>query len=205
MLLQDVGFGRGSPLVRSTLEHAVAIWWLAGKRGAALLCLGHLLARGSVCEAISSAAFNIELRRAMGCHAVPPGARIVRIRPGRGAMSDVGAGTESQDVKVALLDAAGNTVQLYVQTVGNSISDGEAEVAGGHPGLEQAFGAIEAVGRRAADAIQAAAPDRFTIELGFEFKAEAGGLVAMLVRTGGSGSVHVTMEWDRIHAVPAVG
>ena len=95
-------------------------------------------------------------------------------------------------VKVTLTDESGQPVSLFVQTVG---TDGEQMIAGGTPPLEPALNAINAVGNKVADAVKAIAPDKFTVELGFEFKAEAGGLVAMLVRSGGSASLKLTMEW----------
>lgn len=112
-----------------------------------------------------------------------------------------------QDVKVAVQDPAGNNLYLYVQAVGEpgAMAGGEQEVAGGLPSLDRAFDTIQAVGNKVADAIKAVAPDKFTVELGFEFKAEAGGLVAMMVRSGGSASIKVTMEWDRDPRTPAGG
>jgi Trypsin-co-occurring domain 1 len=106
-----------------------------------------------------------------------------------------------RDVKVAVSDEAGESVYLYVQALGTQSAEGE--VAGGGPAnLDRAFEAIQVVGNRVAEAIKAVAPDKFVVELNFEFKAEAGGLVAMLVRSGGSASIKVTMEWDRASATP---
>lgn len=104
-----------------------------------------------------------------------------------------------RDVKVAIRDDAGNNAYLYVQAVGEpgAIAAGEQEVAGGLPSLDRALDGINVIGNKVASAIKAVAPDKFTVELDFEFKAEAGGLVAMLVRSGGSASIKVTMEWDR--------
>lgn len=105
-------------------------------------------------------------------------------------------------VKVTLTDESGQPISLFVQTVG---SGGEQMIAGGTPPLEPALDAINAVGNKVANAVKAIAPDKFSIELGFEFKAEAGGLVAMLVRSGGSASVKLTMEWERPKPTPPGG
>lgn len=85
-------------------------------------------------------------------------------------------------------------VKLYVE----ARRGGEGEVATGvAQGLEKALEGIQAVGGEIARTLKAIEPDSFTVELGFEFKSEAGGLVAMLVRAGGSATVKVTMEWER--------
>jgi len=42
-----------------------------------------------------------------------------------------------------------------------------------------------------------AAPDRVTVELGLELVVKSGKLTGLLVEGGGTGSLQVTMEWDR--------
>jgi hypothetical protein len=84
-------------------------------------------------------------------------------------------------------------VLLYVEA---RDSGGEAEIA--HEtikGLGQVTGSIEAVATNVARAVRSATPDSFEVELGFELKAEAGGLVALLVRSGGTATIKVTMKW----------
>ena len=90
-------------------------------------------------------------------------------------------------------DGAHVPVKLYVEARRGA---GEAEVSNKVvKGLEQVTGSIEAVAANVARAVRAASPDAFTVELGFEMKAEAGGLVAMLVRSGGAATIKVTLEW----------
>ncbi len=90
-------------------------------------------------------------------------------------------------------DGAQVPVKLYVEA---RRAAGEAEVSNKVvKGLEQVTGSIEAVAANVARAVRAASPDAFTVELGFEMKAEAGGLVAMLVRSGGTATIKVILEW----------
>ena len=64
-------------------------------------------------------------------------------------------------------------------------------------GLKSVTDAIRAVGQEIADAYRAVGPDTFTVELGFDMKAEQGGVVALFVKAGGSASIKVTMEWKK--------
>lgn len=63
-------------------------------------------------------------------------------------------------------------------------------------GMKAVLDGIQAVSGAVADTVRAVRPDRFSVELGFEVKSEAGGLAAMLVRAGGSATIKVTLEWD---------
>lgn len=86
--------------------------------------------------------------------------------------------------------------RLYVEAIGDT---GEQEVLGGKviDGLGGVTDAIRALGDQLTRAVKAIEPDQFSIEFGFEFKVEQGGLVALLVRGGGTASVTVTLEWNK--------
>jgi hypothetical protein len=85
------------------------------------------------------------------------------------------------------------SVMLYVEA---RPPEGEAEVAFGVvEGLDKVTAAIRAIAGDVAAALRAVAPDKYTVEMGFELKAEAGGLVALLVRSGGTATINVTLEW----------
>jgi NTP-dependent ternary system trypsin peptidase co-occuring protein len=108
----------------------------------------------------------------------------------------------SDDVKVNLTtDADGNEldrpVTLYVEARQGKGAQNEEVANRTIEGLRQAFDAIQIVGSDAARAVAAISPDKYTVELNFEFTVEAGGLVATLVRAGGTASVKVTLEWDK--------
>jgi hypothetical protein len=104
----------------------------------------------------------------------------------------------TQEVQVLLTrgldgEALEKPVRLYVEArrdvgeveVGNKIVDG----------LDNVLDAIRAMAGQIAQTVKHLTPDRFAVELGFEIKSEAGGLVAMLVRAEGSASLKVTLEW----------
>lgn len=89
-------------------------------------------------------------------------------------------------------------VVLYVEArADDDVLPSEGEVSSRIvDSLTDALDAIRLVSAQIAQSIKDAGPDRFTIQLGFELKAEAGGLVAMLVRTGGTATMQVTLEWQ---------
>lgn len=100
------------------------------------------------------------------------------------------------EVPVEIATASGSPVLLYVETTGDG--GGEAEVGFSVvDGLRQVTDAIGAVAGEVAGALEKAAPQKFSVELGFEVKSEAGGLVALLARAGGTATIKVTMEWER--------
>jgi NTP-dependent ternary system trypsin peptidase co-occuring protein len=99
------------------------------------------------------------------------------------------------EVPVEIATAGGSPVLLYVQTVD---AGGEAEVGFSVvDGLRQVTDAIGAVAGEVAGALERAAPQKFSVELGFELKSESGGLVALLAKAGGTATIKVTMEWER--------
>jgi hypothetical protein len=105
------------------------------------------------------------------------------------------------DVPVELETAGGTPVRLYVEA---KDTGGEAEVGFSVvEGLAQVTDAIGAVAGQVADALEKVAPRKFSVELGFEIKAESSGLVALLARSGGTATIKVTMEWERAAPAPA--
>lgn len=55
------------------------------------------------------------------------------------------------------------------------------------------------------EAVKAAAPDKFTLEVGLEIKAQTGPILSVLLAGGGSASVTVTMEWENDASGPKAG
>lgn len=108
-----------------------------------------------------------------------------------------------REIPVEIATGTGAPVRLYVEA--RDSGGGEADVAFDvADGMRQVTDAIGAVAGTVADTLAAVAPQKFSVELGFEVKAEAGGLVALLVRSGGSATITVKMEWER-PAAPAGG
>jgi hypothetical protein len=105
----------------------------------------------------------------------------------------VQGGTVS-DHKAVKVQVDENTF-IYVDAV--DVAGGESEVAGRVFDLEDVLASVRAVAQRVAESLKAISPDKCSVELGFEVKAEAGGLVALLVRSGGSASLKITLEWNR--------
>jgi hypothetical protein len=107
---------------------------------------------------------------------------------------------ETQQIKVVLTkgpdgEALAKPIVLFVEA---AKAPGEQEVSSRTvDSLNDVLVGIQAVSGAVVDTVKAVRPDKFSIELGFEVKSEAGGLVAMLVRAGGSASLKVTLEWAR--------
>lgn len=75
---------------------------------------------------------------------------------------------------------------------------GEGEVAsGGIADFGRVTDGIRLVARDIGEALKEAGPDKLTVEMGFEVKAEAGGLIALLARGGATATINVTMVWDK--------
>jgi hypothetical protein len=79
------------------------------------------------------------------------------------------------------------------QEVGYNIVDGLGDVTD----------AIRFVTERVAEALKAASPDKYSVELGFEIKVEAGKLVALLAHGGATATIKVTLEWEGTMQDPA--
>lgn len=62
--------------------------------------------------------------------------------------------------------------------------------------LTGALEAVRVVSAQIAQSVKDIGPDSFEIQLGFELKSEAGGLVAMLVRAGATATMQVTLQWQ---------
>lgn len=103
--------------------------------------------------------------------------------------------SDGKQVPVVITTPDGTPVKLYVETADDG---GETDI-GFHvaEGLDQVTDAITAVSGKVVDALKKAAPKKFTVEMGFEFKVEEGGLVALFTRVAGEAAIKVTMEWER--------
>ncbi len=89
-------------------------------------------------------------------------------------------------------------LKLYVEARRPS---GEQPVAFGIvEGLGDVTDAISIVAGRVADALRSAGPDKYTVEMGFELKAEAGKLVALLAHGGATATINITLEWEKAKA-----
>lgn len=106
---------------------------------------------------------------------------------------------ETEEVKVVLThDAQGNLlaepVEFWVEA---RPGDGGQQVGGiEFTNLDGVLTGVRTVAGAVAGAVRAIRPDKFSVELGFTVKAEAGGLVALLVRSGGEATLTVTLEWE---------
>ena len=105
----------------------------------------------------------------------------------------------TEDVKVVLThDAEGNLlpqpVELWVEA--RAGDDGQQVAGFEFAGLDNVFQAVRTVASTAADTVRTVRPDKFSVELAFTVKASAGGLVALLVRSGGEATIKVTLEWE---------
>jgi hypothetical protein len=83
---------------------------------------------------------------------------------------------------------------IYVEAIR---AGGEAEVSfGGVADFSRVTDGIRAVAKDVSDALRDAGPTKLSVEMGFEVKLEAGGLIALLARGGGTASITVSMEWE---------
>ena len=76
-------------------------------------------------------------------------------------------------------------------------STGEEDVVSLTKAFDTVTASIHEVSSRLADTLRAVAPDKATLEMGFDLALENGALVAMLVKGSGSASLRVTLEWDK--------
>ncbi|MFC0681425.1 CU044_2847 family protein [Lysobacter korlensis] len=91
-------------------------------------------------------------------------------------------------------DADGTSVRLAVvaEQVGQTLVSDEDVVAR----LGALTAPIERVSREVLNALKRAAPTKATVELSFGIAIESSGLVAMIGKGKGEGSITVTLEWD---------
>jgi hypothetical protein len=105
-------------------------------------------------------------------------------------------------VPVTLIDVQGQPVKLYVEA---RDLGGEQEVGFSFAeGFDGVMDTIKSVSMKVSDALQAVSPDKFSVELGFEFVLEAGKLVALFAKAGGTASINVTLEWTKSPPKPVV-
>lgn len=98
-------------------------------------------------------------------------------------------------VPAVVTDSTGQEIRLYVEA---HRMGGEEEIGFSFAeGLDSAMETIRVVSTRVADAVRAVSPDTFSVELGFEFVVEAGRLVALFAKAGGTASINVTLEWEK--------
>lgn len=107
---------------------------------------------------------------------------------------------ESQEVRIALTeDWSGQPLPEPIEFWVEARADSDQQVGAldlDSANLDKVFAAIKTVSGSVANALRAARPDKFSVEMAFTIKAEAGGLVALLVRSGGEATIKVTVEWE---------
>lgn len=92
------------------------------------------------------------------------------------------------------VDEHGNEMRLVVvaEQLGQTlVADGDVVAR-----LGALTAPIERVSREVLDALKRAAPTKATVELSFGIAVESSGLVAMIGKGKGEGSITVTLEWD---------
>jgi hypothetical protein len=73
----------------------------------------------------------------------------------------------------------------------------ELEVSGQAFSFEAAVGTVGEISTQLVQAVKAAAPTKFSVELGFDFDVEPGKLTALLVNGKAGASIKVTLEWEK--------
>jgi Trypsin-co-occurring domain 1 len=89
--------------------------------------------------------------------------------------------------------ADGTTFLVELADTGRSQ---ELEVSGAPVNFENALLAVRNISTKLVDAVKAAAPTKFSVELGFDFDMEPGQLTAFLVKGKAGASITVTLEWE---------
>lgn len=95
------------------------------------------------------------------------------------------------------VELGGNVVAFVEAHVPPAAAGGEVEIASLKQTFESVTESIRDISARLVEAVKAAAPDKATLELGFDLTMENGVLVAFLVKGTGTASIKVTLEWER--------
>lgn len=75
---------------------------------------------------------------------------------------------------------------------------GDEEIAGvGLPSFSAAWKPVAKIAKEISKSLEDIQPKRVSVEFGCEFAVEAGQLTALLVSGSGSGSVKITLEWEK--------
>ena len=92
-------------------------------------------------------------------------------------------------------DAEGRALKFYVEA---RRPEGETPVGALDvvANFDDVSETIRTVVTRIGDALRAASPDKFSIELGFELKMDSGILVALLAHGGASATIKITLDWE---------
>ena len=92
------------------------------------------------------------------------------------------------------VEGDGKPLKLYVEARRGA---GEQQISSAKPAnLDDVTATIRYVAGSIGAALAEAAPDKFSVELGFEIKAETSGLVAILVNGSATASIKATLEWE---------
>jgi len=86
-----------------------------------------------------------------------------------------------------------------VRNIGIEISSirGDQDIAIRIPSLDSVLDDISEISKKVMTAIQAAQPQKASVEFGLEIGIESGGLTALIAKGTGSASFKVTLEWSK--------
>lgn len=104
----------------------------------------------------------------------------------------------AQVVRVQLPD--GSILYVEADSLDESVTggvDGEREVAGALPNLEDLIRPLKSYASQLAAASREFSADKVTMQFGCEVGIEAGGLVAIIGKAGAKSAMTVTLEWNR--------
>lgn len=78
----------------------------------------------------------------------------------------------------------------------DSTHDGPVTVQGLSIAAEKAFGVIKSLAKDIKEQIQAAAPDKASIEFSLELEKKNGDILSKICNASGKGGVKIKLEWD---------
>lgn len=99
---------------------------------------------------------------------------------------------KDETIKVKLSD--GTVVLMNYSD--NETHDGPVTVQGLTIASEKAFGVIKSLANDVKDQIQAAAPDKASIEFSLELEKKSGDILSKICNVYGKGGVKIKLEWD---------
>ena len=102
--------------------------------------------------------------------------------------------SEQQLESVPVLLDGGRRAVVQAYIVGAA---GEQEVASLRATFDTVADSVRDMSGRLFRALEQIAPQRATLEMGFDVAFENGALVAMLVKASGTASIKVILEWER--------
>lgn len=99
---------------------------------------------------------------------------------------------KDQTIKVQLSDG---TIVLMDFT-GDQSSDGPVSMQGLMIAAEKTFGVIKSLAKDIKHQIEAAKPDKASVEFSIELEKKGGDVLSKICNASGKGGVKITLEWD---------